>query len=51
MRAYLEPAITDVLAGRIDPGRVFDAEVSLDRVADAYRAMDDRTNLKVVVRL
>ncbi|MFJ6459730.1 alcohol dehydrogenase catalytic domain-containing protein [Streptomyces sp. NPDC091387] len=50
VRAYLEPAIEDVLAGRIDPGRVFDAEVSLDRVADAYKAMDDRSNLKVVVR-
>ena len=50
VRAYLEPAIADVLAGRIDPGRVFDAEVPLDRVADAYRAMDTRENLKVVVR-
>ncbi|WP_405811854.1 alcohol dehydrogenase catalytic domain-containing protein [Streptomyces sp. NBC_01520] len=50
VRAYLEPAIADVFAGRIDPGRVFDAEVSLDQVADAYKAMDDRTNLKVVVR-
>ncbi|GGY54144.1 alcohol dehydrogenase catalytic domain-containing protein [Streptomyces anulatus] len=50
VRAYLEPAIADVLAGRINPGRVFDAEVSLDQVADAYQAMDDRTNLKVVVR-
>ncbi|GAA4813605.1 alcohol dehydrogenase catalytic domain-containing protein [Streptomyces ziwulingensis] len=50
VRAYLEQAIPDVLEGRIDPGRVFDAEVGLDQVADAYRAMDDRTRLKVVVR-
>ncbi|MFF4756184.1 alcohol dehydrogenase catalytic domain-containing protein [Streptomyces sp. NPDC002514] len=50
VRAYLEPAITDVLDGRIDPGRVFDAEVGLDQVADAYKAMDDRSRLKVVVR-
>ncbi|MFB0627728.1 alcohol dehydrogenase catalytic domain-containing protein [Streptomyces sp. AB3(2024)] len=50
VRAYLEPAVEDVLAGRIEPGRVFDAEVGLDAVADAYRAMDDRTHLKVVVR-
>ncbi|MFB7498701.1 alcohol dehydrogenase catalytic domain-containing protein [Streptomyces sp. NPDC056161] len=50
VRAYLEPAITDVLEGRIDPGRVFDAEVGLDQVADAYKAMDDRSRLKVVVR-
>lgn len=50
VRAYLEPALDDVLAGRIDPGRVFDAEVGLDDVADAYQRMDNRTNLKVVVR-
>ncbi|OHV32337.1 IMP dehydrogenase [Pseudofrankia sp. EUN1h] len=50
VRAYLEPAIEDVLAGRIDPGRVFDAEVALDEVADAYRAMDERSRLKVMVR-
>ncbi|MET9602248.1 alcohol dehydrogenase catalytic domain-containing protein [Streptomyces sp. NPDC006459] len=50
VRAYIEQAIPDVLEGRIDPGRVFDAEVGLDRVADAYRAMDDRSRLKVLVR-
>ncbi|MFH8463301.1 alcohol dehydrogenase catalytic domain-containing protein [Streptomyces sp. NPDC017991] len=50
VRAYIEQAIPDVLEGRIDPGRVFDAEVGLDQVADAYRAMDERINLKVMVR-
>ncbi|MFJ2263694.1 alcohol dehydrogenase catalytic domain-containing protein [Streptomyces sp. NPDC087844] len=50
VRAYLEPAIEDVLAGRIDPGRVFDAEVALDQVAGAYQAMDERSRLKVLVR-
>ncbi|MFF5139214.1 alcohol dehydrogenase catalytic domain-containing protein [Streptomyces sp. NPDC013157] len=50
VRAYLEPAIADVLAGRIDPGKVFDAEVALDQVADAYKAMDERSRLKVLVR-
>ncbi|MFF2328946.1 MULTISPECIES: alcohol dehydrogenase catalytic domain-containing protein [unclassified Streptomyces] len=50
VRAYIEAAIPDVLEGRIEPGKVFDAEVSLDRVADAYRMMDTRTNLKVLVR-
>ncbi|MFJ3218284.1 alcohol dehydrogenase catalytic domain-containing protein [Kitasatospora sp. NPDC086801] len=50
VRAYIEQAIPDVLEGRIDPGRVFDAEVGLDQVADAYRAMDDRSRLKVLVR-
>ncbi|MGX1855177.1 hypothetical protein [Streptomyces sp. NPDC055299] len=50
VRAYLEPAVADVLAGRIDPGRVFDAEVALDQIADAYKAMDERSRLKVLVR-
>ncbi|MEV5147555.1 alcohol dehydrogenase catalytic domain-containing protein [Streptomyces sp. NPDC052727] len=50
VRAYIEQSIPDVLEGRIDPGRVFDAEVALDDVADAYRAMDDRSRLKVLVR-
>ncbi len=50
VRAYIEQAIPDVLEGRIDPGKVFDAEVGLDQVADAYRLMDTRANLKVLVR-
>jgi threonine dehydrogenase-like Zn-dependent dehydrogenase len=50
VRAYIEQAIPDVLEGRIDPGRVFDAEVALNEVADAYQAMDDRSRLKVLVR-
>lgn len=50
VRAYIEQAIPDVLEGRIDPGRVFDAEVGLERVADAYRMMDTRSHLKMMVR-
>ncbi|MEU5655094.1 alcohol dehydrogenase catalytic domain-containing protein [Streptomyces sp. NPDC047737] len=50
VRAYMDRAIPDVLEGRIDPGRVFDAEVGLDQVADGYTAMDDRSRLKVLVR-
>ncbi|MFI2211657.1 alcohol dehydrogenase catalytic domain-containing protein [Streptomyces sp. NPDC020141] len=50
VRAYIDEAVPDVLEGRIDPGRVFDGEVPLERVAEAYRAMDDRTRLKVIVR-
>ncbi|MEV6165872.1 hypothetical protein AB0L71_28960 [Streptomyces sp. NPDC052052] len=50
VRAYIEQAIPDALEGRIAPVRVFDAEVVLDRVADAYRAMDERRRLKVLLR-
>jgi threonine dehydrogenase-like Zn-dependent dehydrogenase len=50
VRAYIEQAIPDVLEGHINPGKVFDAEVGLDQVANAYKAMDDRSRLKVLVR-
>ncbi|TDW24440.1 zinc-binding dehydrogenase [Kribbella kalugense] len=49
-RAYIETLLPDVLAGHVDPGKVFDSEVHLADVADAYRAMDDRTALKVLVK-
>lgn len=50
VRAYIEAAIPQVLSGEIDPGQVFDAETSLDDVAEAYRLMDSREALKVLVR-
>ncbi|HWJ83913.1 MAG TPA: IMP dehydrogenase, partial [Cellulomonas sp.] len=50
VRAYLEAGIADVLAGRIEPGRVFDVELSLDEAAEAYRLMDSREALKVALR-
>lgn len=50
VRAYIDDVLPDVLEGRIDPGRVFDRTVSLDEVPDAYRAMDARDALKVMVR-
>ncbi|WP_278235700.1 alcohol dehydrogenase catalytic domain-containing protein [Isoptericola sp. AK164] len=51
VRAYLEAAIPQVLDGTIEPGKVFDAEVSLDDVAEGYRLMDSREKIKVLVRL
>ncbi|EFC85530.1 alcohol dehydrogenase catalytic domain-containing protein [Parafrankia sp. EUN1f] len=50
VRAYLEQALPEVLKGAINPGKVFDRTVTLDNVADAYRAMDSRAALKVLVR-
>ena len=46
----LPELLADVLAGRIDPGPVFDRTVSLDDVAQGYQAMDERTALKVIVK-
>jgi threonine dehydrogenase-like Zn-dependent dehydrogenase len=49
-RAYIEQLLPDVLEGGIEPGRVFDQTVTLDEVPDGYRAMADRTSLKVLIR-
>jgi threonine dehydrogenase-like Zn-dependent dehydrogenase len=38
-----------VLAGEIDPGRIFDRAVPLDDVAAGYAAMDARDALKVML--
>ncbi len=50
VRAYLEDAVAEVLAGRIEPGLVFDRTVPLAEVPAGYAAMDDRSALKVMVR-
>ena len=49
VRAYMEPAIRQVLNGEINPGRVFDRTVGIDGVPAGYRAMNDREALKVLV--
>ncbi|AHH94656.1 zinc-dependent alcohol dehydrogenase family protein [Kutzneria albida] len=48
-RAYIPQLLPDVLSGAIDPSPVFDLTVDLDHVAEGYRAMDDRSALKVLV--
>ena len=40
----------DVLAGAINPGVVFDLEVPLADVAEAYAAMDERRAIKSLIR-
>jgi hypothetical protein len=39
-----------VLVGRINPGKVFDLMLPLRQVAEAYRAMDERRAIKVLLR-
>jgi threonine dehydrogenase-like Zn-dependent dehydrogenase len=39
-----------VLKGIIDPRKVFDLTLPLDRVADGYRAMDERRAIKALRR-
>ena len=51
VRVYLPELLEDVLAERIDPGRVMDYETDLEHVAEAYAAMDERRAIKSVVRV
>jgi threonine dehydrogenase-like Zn-dependent dehydrogenase len=51
VRAYMPELLEDVLAGRIDPGRVFDYETDLEHIAEAYAAMDERRAIKSLVRV
>ena len=48
-RAYIPELLADVLNGTIDPSPVFDAVVGLDGVPGGYKAMDERTALKVKI--
>jgi threonine dehydrogenase-like Zn-dependent dehydrogenase len=50
IRAYLEAAIPQVIDGTINPGKVFDRELPLTEIAEAYRLMDTRQALKVLIR-
>jgi threonine dehydrogenase-like Zn-dependent dehydrogenase len=36
VRAYIEELLPDVLEGRIEPGKVFDRVIGLDKVPDGY---------------
>ncbi len=49
VRRYLPELIELVWARKIDPGKVFDLRLPLDRVAEAYRAMDERRAIKVLL--
>jgi threonine dehydrogenase-like Zn-dependent dehydrogenase len=50
VRAYIEELLPDILEGRIQPGRVFDRSIGLEEVPAGYRAMDERTALKVMIK-
>jgi threonine dehydrogenase-like Zn-dependent dehydrogenase len=50
-RIYIPELLDDVLAGHINPGRVFDYETDLDGIPDAYAAMDERRAIKSLIRV
>lgn len=49
VRRYLPDLIDLVLEGAIDPGKVFDMTLPLAKVAEGYRAMDERRAIKVLL--
>jgi threonine dehydrogenase-like Zn-dependent dehydrogenase len=50
VRRFLPDLIDRITRGTIDPGRVFDLTLPLNRVADGYRAMDNRHAIKALLR-
>ncbi|HYB26257.1 MAG TPA: zinc-dependent alcohol dehydrogenase family protein [Solirubrobacteraceae bacterium] len=51
VRFYLPELLDDVLAERINPGRVLDYETDLEHIDEAYAAMDERRAIKSLVRV
>jgi threonine dehydrogenase-like Zn-dependent dehydrogenase len=49
VRKYLPELLDLTLSGAIDPSPVFDLTLPLDDVAEAYRAMDERRAIKVML--
>lgn len=49
-RTYIPELLAEVLSGKIQPGKVFDLELPLAEVAEAYAAMDERRAIKVLLR-
>jgi len=49
VRRYLPDLLARVLDGTYNPGAVFDLELPLDRVGDAYAAMSDRRSIKTML--
>ena len=50
VRAYIDRLLPGILAGTVDPGRVFDVELPLEQAAEGYALMDRREALKVMLR-
>jgi threonine dehydrogenase-like Zn-dependent dehydrogenase len=50
VRRYLPKLIELVWNRKINPGKVFDLTLPLDKVAEGYRAMDERRAIKTLLR-
>jgi threonine dehydrogenase-like Zn-dependent dehydrogenase len=50
VRQYLPQLIQLIWDRVIDPGKVFDLTLPLDEAAEAYKAMDERRAIKVLLQ-
>ncbi|KAA1415910.1 zinc-dependent alcohol dehydrogenase family protein [Nocardioides humilatus] len=50
VRRYLPELLDLVVEGRIDPGKVFDFTLPMTEAPEAYRAMDERRAIKVILQ-
>ena len=50
VRRFLPDLIELIWNRTIDPGKVFDLTLPLERAADGYRAMDERRAIKVLLQ-
>ena len=51
MRSYIPQLLEATIAGKINAAPVLDLTVDLDGVPQGYAAMDDRSAMKVMVKL
>jgi threonine dehydrogenase-like Zn-dependent dehydrogenase len=51
VRRYLPRLIELIESRRCDPGKVFDLTLPLEKVAEGYRAMDERRAIKTLLRV
>ena len=50
VRAYVDELMPQILDGKVNPGKVFDAVTDIEGIPAGYRDMDERRSLKVLVR-
>jgi threonine dehydrogenase-like Zn-dependent dehydrogenase len=46
---YLPELLGDVLGGSLDASAVFDLQLPMEQVAEAYAAMDERRSIKTLL--
>jgi threonine dehydrogenase-like Zn-dependent dehydrogenase len=49
VHTYIPELLAEVLDGTLDPSPVFDLQLPMDQVAEAYKAMDERRSIKTLL--